>query len=242
MDGRATFNVSGYYMDIRDLQLIVTAGSCSSRLVFNVPESRSLGMEAELAMTPSENFDFALSASYSNAELRSTLTSTDDEGNVSVVAGIADGNRLPSVPEFKAAAAATYRWEFQPGWPMFVTGSYQHVGDRITQIDDHALVDVENPNDVAAVDMTGFEAEDGATIGGPLTQSTFTFSPLMPAYNLLNGRVGVIRGSWEIALYVNNITDERALLALDRERGTRARVGYLTNPPRTFGLSLRFNY
>jgi len=38
------------------------------------------------------------------------------------------------------------------------------------------------------------------------------------------------------------VTDERAFLALDRERGTRARVGYLTNQPRTAGVTLRFNY
>jgi iron complex outermembrane receptor protein len=54
--------------------------------------------------------------------------------------------------------------------------------------------------------------------------------------------LGVIRGQWEISLFANNLTDERAFLALDRERGTRARVGYLTNPPRSLGLSARFQY
>ena len=44
--GRASLNVSAFYMDISDLQLIVTAGSCSSRLVFNVPEARSQGKRA----------------------------------------------------------------------------------------------------------------------------------------------------------------------------------------------------
>ena len=111
----------------------------------------------------------------------------------------------------------------------FVTGSFQHVGSRITQIDDHA-------EGVGTVDLTAL----GNEIGGPLTQTTFTFDPELPAYNLLNARVGLVRDNWEIALYVNNITDERAFLALDRERGTLARVGYLTNPPRTFGITLRF--
>ena len=46
----------------------------------------------------------------------------------------------------------------------------------------------------------------------------------------------------DIALFVNNVTDERALLALDQERGTLARVGYLTNPPRSFGLSANFKF
>ena len=153
---------------------------------------------------------------------------------------VSPGNRLPSVPEFQAAAAATFRWELLR-MPAFATASYQHVGSRITAIDDHALADIDG-DARATVDLGGFEAGGGATIGGPLTETTFAFSPLLDAYDLVNARVGVVRGDWEIALFVNNVTDERAFLALDRERGTRARVGYLTNPPRTFGISARFEY
>jgi len=58
----------------------------------------------------------------------------------------------------------------------------------------------------------------------------------------VNLRVGVIRNTWEVAVFVNNVTDEKASLALDRERGLRGRVGFLTNQPRTVGVSLRFNY
>lgn len=232
--GRGAFNVSAFYMDVRDLQVIVTAGSCSSRLVFNVPKSRSQGVEVEFAATPDEHFDFSVSASLTDPELRSTLTSTAPTGEVSVVSGIREGNRLPSVPRVQGAAAATYRWELRPGSSAFVTGTYQHVGSRFTQIDDHAA-------GVGVVDMTGFEAEGGATIGGPLSQTTFRFDPELPAYNLVNLRVGLTRENWEVALYGHNLTDERAFLALDRERGTRARVGYLTNQPRTVGITLRFN-
>lgn len=232
MDGRATFNVSAFYMDITNLQVNVTAGSCSSRLVFNVPDARSTGVEAELSVAPDESFDFAIAASVTDSELRSTLTSTSGSGAVSVVSGIEAGNRLPSVPHFKASAAATYRWMVASDWPMFVTGSFQHIGSRITQIDDHV------PG-IGTVDLTTFGDN---TIGGPLTQNTFTFDPELPAYNLLNMRLGLVRGNWEFALFGNNLTDERALLALDRERGLLARVGYLTNQPRTFGISARFDY
>ena len=89
------------------------------------------------------------------------------------------------------------------------------------------------------VDLNSFAPN---TIGGPLTESTFTFDPLLPAYTLVNLRAGVTRANWETAFFVNNVTDERAFLALDRERGTRARVGYLTNQPRTFGVSMAFQY
>ena len=64
----------------------------------------------------------------------------------------------------------------------------------------------------------------------------------MPAYDIVNLRVGVRHDKWDVALYGNNLTDERALLALDQERGTRARVGFLTNQPRTFGLMTHINF
>jgi len=75
-----------------------------------------------------------------------------------------------------------------------------------------------------------------------LTQKTFTYDPLLPAYDIVNLRFGVRHGNWDTALYINNLTDERAFLALDQERGTRARIGYLTNQPRTFGLTTRVDF
>lgn len=232
MGGRASLNLSAFHMDIRDLQLIVTAGSCSSRLVFNVPRAVSRGAEIELAVAPSEYFDFAVSATLNDSELRSTLTSTSPSGQVSVVSGIESGNRLPSVPRVQAAAAITLRRPLRSGAQGFLTGTFHHVGYRFTQIDDHA----------PGLGTVNLESFGSNTIGGPLTASTYTFDPELPAYNLLNLRLGLTRVNWETAFFINNLTDERALLALDRERGTRARVGYLTNQPRTLGLMLRFNY
>ena len=63
-----------------------------------------------------------------------------------------------------------------------------------------------------------------------------------PAPRFVNARLGWIKGKWDVALFANNLTDETAYLALDRERGQRARVGYLTNQPRTFGLSARVSF
>ena len=75
-----------------------------------------------------------------------------------------------------------------------------------------------------------------------VTQGTFTYDPELPAYDNVNLRVGMFKDKWDIALFVNNATDEEARLALDQERGTRARVGYLTNQPRTFGITTRLNF
>ncbi len=232
LDGRGSFNVSAFYVDIKDLQATVTAGSCSSRVVFNVPKARSVGAEVEFAAAPTERFDFALSAGVTDAKIRSTINSTSSSGAVSVVSGIRDGNRLPSVPEFQASAAATYRWSMAGGALGYLTGTYQHVGSRFTQVGD------EEPG-FGTLSLLSFGAN---TIGRPLTASTFTFTPELPSYDIVNLRVGMLRGKWDVSLYANNVTDERAFLALDRERGLRARVGYLTNQPRTFGFSTRVTF
>lgn len=232
MDGRGTFNIAAFHMDIEDLQATVTAGSCSSRVVFNVPEAASTGLELELAAQPTPFFDFAISASYTDSELKSTLTSTDAAGNVSIVSGIEDGNRLPTVPEFQAAAAASYRWTLPNDWAGYFTATYQHVGSRFTQIGDQA----------AGFGTVNLLAFDPNNIGGPLTASTFNFDPELPAYDIVNLRLGFLTAAWDIAVFVNNVTDERAFLALDQERGTLARVGYLTNQPRTFGVTARVEF
>ena len=223
MGGRGTFNIAAYYIDITDLQATITAGSCSSRLVFNVPDAESSGIELEFAAAPSEHFDFAISASYNDSELQSEAA-----GNIS---GISKGNRLPTVPEFQAAVAATYQWHLKNDRLGFVTGTYQHVGSRYTQVGDFA-------DGFGTVDMLTF----AGVIGGPLTQQFFTFNPELPAYDVVNLRIGVNGEKWEAALFVNNVTDEIAFLALDQERGSRARVGYLTNQPRTYGLSTRVKF
>lgn len=79
-------------------------------------------------------------------------------------------------------------------------------------------------------------------IGGPLTQGSFDFNPELPAYDIVNLRLSFANEKWDFAAYVNNVTDEQALLALDQERGTRARVGYLVNQPRTFGANVRVKF
>ena len=113
----------------------------------------------------------------------------------------------------------------------YLTGVFQHVGDRYTQTGD------QDPT-FGTVDLTSFTGD----IGGPYTQNVIAFDPKLPAYSLLNLRIGFLRGMWDTALYINNVTDEEAFLALDIERGSRARVSYMTNQPRTIGISTRLNF
>jgi len=227
--GLGSINASAFYVDISDLQVTVTAGSCSSRLIFNVPKSRSIGGELEFTLAPTRNFDFSLSGGYADSEIRSTISGTPA---LVQSTGIQEGNRLPSVPKFQASASATYQENVSHDIVGYVTAAYQHIGSRYTQLAD------QEPG-AGVVNIASYGKN---TIGGPLTQNTFTFDPELPAYDIVNLRLGVRQGVWDLAFYVDNLTNELALLALDRERGLLARVGYLTNQPRTFGFNLRLDF
>jgi iron complex outermembrane receptor protein len=231
LNGRLSVNPTAFYIDINNLQAVVTAGTCSSRLVFNVPKARSVGGELEVKYAPTNNFDFSVSGSYNDSEVRESLNGT--ESAISAT-GIREGNRLPSVPKFQMALSATYQHPITPTWWGYVTASYNHVGDRYTQ-----LVDQEAGVGVIALQGPGALPN---TIGGPLTQNTFVFDPLLPSYDLVNLRLGIRHGVWDVAFYVNNITNETAFLSLDRERGFLAREGFLVNQPRTFGIASRFDF
>ncbi|HEU4427560.1 MAG TPA: TonB-dependent receptor, partial [Myxococcota bacterium] len=183
-----------------------------------------------------ENFDVSLATSYTDAELRSSVLSQPDPPMPGdplpppvVVGGLEKGNRLPTIPKFQAAVAATYTVPaIVSDMDGFASISYQHVGSRWTQTGD------QDPAFLNPVNLI-------TTVGNP-TVSTLSFDPKQSAYDLANLRVGVRNDRWELAFYINNLSDERAELALDRERGGRARVGFLTNQPRTYGLTTRINY
>jgi iron complex outermembrane receptor protein len=226
--GRVTFNSAVFYSDIEDLQANVDAGSCSSRIIVNVPEAHTFGVEAELFARPNENWDFGIGATWVEAEIDSSVT-----GNgTTPIAGIRKGNRLPTSPELQASASIGYQQPVFSNLEGFGVFTVQYVGSSFSQ-----LADQDPP-----AGCVGCPGAPGFIAFGDPTITSFTYEPELPSYEIGNLRLGVRSDAWETALFINNIWDERALLALDRERGTRARVGYLTNQPRTFGVSFRMNF
>jgi len=228
LERRLTLNISAFYDDIKNLQATTTAGTCSSRIVFNVP-ARSEGIEAELFARPTSNWDVGLSATYVNAKLTSSVISTLPSGSTVIVGGLEKGNRLPTAPEFQAVASLGYTLPLASEQDFFALATVQYIGSSFSQF--------ENEEDgFGSIGGTSPNAARLIPYGGPLTTGQINFNAELPSYSLGNVRFGLRTTRWEAALYVNNLWDETARLALDYERGRSARVGYITNQPRTFGL------
>ncbi len=220
--GGITFNAAAFYTDINNLQVTADAGSCSSRIVFNA-DAHTMGIEVELTARPFTGLDLALSGSLLEAEFDSTLA----RPNGTIIEGIRDGNRLPSVPKFQLAANATYSFPLGADETNgFVSASFQHVGSRFTQPGDQE----NNPRTFV----------HGLPFGGAPAGASTTLDLKLPDYQLVNLRAGIeFANQFDVSVYVNNLLDENALLAFDRERGGRARLGFSTNAPRTIGVTVR---
>ncbi len=218
--GAGSLTVAGFYADIKNLQATIDAGSCSSRIIANVDSAKSAGFDAELSYRLTENFDISAAASYNDAKLTSSLV--DARG--APIQGLRDGNRLPTVPKFQGSISVGYEREMENGLEAFANVTAQHVGKRYTQVSDQE----NNPRTVATF----------PNLGGQ-TAASLIFPLELPSYEIVNLRLGVRGDGFEVAAFVNNLGDERAKLAIDRERGLRARYGFLTNAPRTYGATLR---
>jgi iron complex outermembrane receptor protein len=229
LERRLTFNVAAFYDDIKDLQATTTAGTCSSRIVFNVPKARSTGIEAELFAKPTANWDFGVSATYVNARLESSVVSILKDGSSVVVGGLQSGNRLPTAPEFQAVGSLGYTLPLQSDQDFFAMATIQYIGSSFSQFENEE-------NGFGSIGGPSPNAAPLFPYGGPLTTSQINFNAELPSYSLGNVRFGLRTTRWEAAFYINNLWDETARLALDYERGRSARVGYITNQPRTFGL------
>lgn len=218
-----TANVSAFYADIENLQVTLDAGSCSSRISFNVPSATSQGLEFELTRQATKNLFVSFAGSLVSAEFGSTVL----DSSANVLGGVKDGNRLASVPETSFAIATTYEFDT----PLFgasdtyAQASFQYVGDRITQ-----------PSDQVA----GAGAfQSGLPFGGATGDEITKVDLILNSYNTLNISAGLVYDTVEVLFYVNNLFDENALLSFDRERGGRARLGYRVGEPRTVGVTFR---
>ena len=219
--GPITFNAAVFHTKIKDLQVTLDAGTCSSRLVFNVEKAHTTGVEFEIAASPVDGLDLSLAGSYVSAEFDTTLPEP-----LATTTGIRNGNRLPSVPKFQIAASATYGQRFNDNSDWYVNASVQHVGSRYTQPADQE----NNPRSFG----------HGLPVFGMDGSEVTVLDLKLPDYQLVNLSAGLeFDSGLAVVLYANNIFDENAKLSFDRERGGRARLGFNIGTPRTIGITVR---
>lgn len=201
-DGRFTYDLAGYYIDWQDYQIgIIRNGT---QVVGNAEKAVSRGVEASLGMAVTDALTLTGSLSYVNAELAA------DEPDL----GGADGDQLPSTPEWQATLDARYSFRLGER-PAFVGASYRYKGEM----------------------PVGFEGYTDAS-GTEFPPS----SPRVEVddYHLVDLRAGVALQNFDISLYVNNVFDEWAWTAFSSSFAV-VPTGAPTQP-RTVGATVRWHF
>lgn len=198
-DGKVQFNVSYFNMQWEDFQIEIvdpSFGDCKVaitpcpaaetmpwlKVVGNVGDASSTGVEASLAWVPSERWTVYANAQWLEAEIDEDLVVDPGKKGPEYKVIVPKGTKLPNQGDFKASASVTYTWpvQFIPGGEMFLRGQYSYNAKS-----------------------------ENLLIYKPLTSPDPSFTN--NAYSLSDVRLGLRArdDQWQVDLFVNNITDER---------------------------------
>ena len=129
LDGRASFELGGYYNDVEDEQLFVLDFVAFQFIPVNL-DTRSRGVEAQGHVALVRNWSLSGGLAWTDGEIR--------EGDA--FSGATAGNPIPNVPRLSTTATVDYRgdaatWggaEFSP----FMTLTHQYVSERAADVAD----------------------------------------------------------------------------------------------------------
>jgi outer membrane receptor protein involved in Fe transport len=238
--GQGRFNATVYNMKWTDYQLEIVdpssepctdpgvdkiPGLCGQPwqpIVANVGEAHISGVNVEIDYAPTDQLLLGMNAEFMEAE---TDTSHDLDGifgEVDPATGefdpeIIGGLRLPTVPKVKWSAWVQYHWPVK----LFGAGNHAYVRTQWSYTGD------------------SFSTLEPRTI----TEANPQFKN--EAYTIGDLRVGVQGEAWEVSLFVNNLTDERAQYthggrfdwaAANLAEGRPHMVRIYTNRPREYGI------
>jgi len=237
LDQTLRFNATAYYSKITDLQTSRYDPTNISFLVFtdNVGEAEIKGIDGDFTWVATDNLVISGAFSFIDTE----LTSINDQLN-----GIAPpkGSRLPYSAEFSGNLQAQYFYHIAKDMTGYINGSISYTGERLAGMSMDAYItedatqliygtgsglSIQKEADVYA--GTNFKDSNGETFaGGRYVQDS---------YVLANLSFGVTNDEWKAELFIDNVTDESAILYIDTQQYTPKVV---SNRPRTVGF--RFSY
>ncbi|MEY4574194.1 MAG: hypothetical protein RL251_316 [Pseudomonadota bacterium] len=224
LDGRARFNINGFYYELKDAQLTAVGGGVNANRLINADKVRGYGFEADIEFKPVPQLLLTAGLSYNNTSIQDTglttaacgATRVDTFPNVSlctpldpiVVAAAPfsaaivniDGNSLPQSPKWIA------NWTARYGVP---------VGDGEV----YAFTDWAYRSKINFFLYESVEFQDKRMLEGGL-------------------RVGYKTDAYDVSAFVRNITkDTSAVGGIDFNNLT----GFV-NEPRVWGVEAAFKF
>ena len=236
-DQTLRFNATAYYSKISDLQTSRFDPTNISFLVFtdNVGDAKIKGIDGDFSWVVTDNL--VISGAFSVIDTE--LTSVNAE-----LAGIAPavGSQLPYSAEFSGNLQAQYFYHIAQDMTGYVNGSISYTGERLASMTMDAYV-LEDTTNLVYGTGSGLSIQKEADVYSGVNYNDSngnTFAGgryVQDSYVLANLSFGVTNDQWKAEIFIDNVTDESAVLYIDTQQFTPKVV---TNRPRTVGF--RFSY
>ena len=184
LDHRLRLNMSAYYMkwDNFAVQVEDPQPAVFQLGFVNLPTAEIKGVETEFAVTFNPQWQLDGAVSYNDAKTAeaSTLSVTDEDGNVFTFA-VSEGARLPISPDWSGSLGLEFRSEMrlldaQP----FARFDYSYTGASVNSL----------------------EGIESVVSGNPVERQE--------AYEIGNVRFGLESDHWTGSIFIDNVWDERA--------------------------------
>jgi outer membrane receptor protein involved in Fe transport len=238
-DGILRVNATAYYSEITDLQTSRFDPTNISFLVFtdNVGDAEITGLDADVTWLATDNLIIDASISILDTE----LTRINDE-----LQGIAPGvgSELPYSADFSGNIRARYYYDLPEGLTGYINGSISYTGDRLASMKMDAYV-LEDTTQLVYGNGSGLKIQQEAALYEGVTYTDSNGQAfrggryVQESYAIANLAFGVSSDAWKAEIYIDNITDESAILYIDNQQFTPKVV---TNRPRTIGLRLSYDF
>ena len=222
-------SVAAYWQDYEDIHHTRSFddGSGTGALVTrteNAAAAEIKGLEFDVTIAPIESLLLSLSYSYVDAAFKEKFDLIDG------VEVDTTSNEFPYIPEQSATFSATYTLPIDPSLgDMSILASLYWQDEMAT----HALID---NFDQLTYGGSTWAAEDVAAM------TEFSEVDSYEVWNLRFDWRNVMDSNFDIAAYVNNVTDEQYVLGGLNVVDSGGYGAYLYGAPRTAGASLRYSF
>ena len=152
---RASFELSGFYVDWRDVQLQLRNPQ-GLTYIGNAGAASSAGFEAAGSWSPVSGLILAATAAYTDAHLTRDIPPGPSFG--------LSGDRLPFAPRFKGTASADYDFALAQGWTGFVGATLLYTGAQLGGFTPAAAVPRARLPDYTTVDLRAGVRSGRATL------------------------------------------------------------------------------
>lgn len=135
MDGRGTFNVTGFYFETNDQQLTAVGGGGNFNQLLNADSVVGYGVEVDASLNPFDGLDLTAGFSLNDTEIQDddlevgvcgASCTVLDPINAATGNALIDGNPLPQAPRYIANATMRYGVPISDSGEVFFYGDVAH--------------------------------------------------------------------------------------------------------------------